>query len=647
MENLTINLSEISNLNHHQVIVLLLQISIMLIFARLLSEFAKKFKQPAVVGEILAGIILGPTVIGSIYPEFTEWLFPQEGLSSFGLNVFITVSAVLLLFIAGLEVELPVVINQGKKALYTSVMGIAFGFALGFSVSQAFPEFFGVEPEKQFIFSLFLGIGISVSALAVTARNLMDLGVFKTGLGMVIIASAMLDDFIGWIIFSIILGLSESSGSAWNVVMLFISTLIFVALMLTVGKRLIDMILPVINKYLSFPGGILSFAIAVCFLGAAVTEAIGIHAVFGAFIVGVALGDSIHMTTKTKEIIHDFVNNIFAPLFFVSIGLKTNFILYFDPYIFLVILALAFIGKALGSGLGATFGGFNRKESLVVSFGMNARGSVDVLFATLALGVGFINEQVFVALVLMALTTSMASGYLVKYLMRSIMPRKRAGSNGKENAEDNEPNGIILYGGNLLSYFIAKYLQEQKIPVLIVDPVKENLAIAKQENISYYEGDLLDENDFKTLDLSAYGQICALTDNPDLNVAVSKIFAKEFGENKVFRLISKKEAQSASLALPKNLLFRGYWYFNYLKRLIKKEPAIRQIRMDSEEGLNNFIYINKKRIVPLLIHRPNRRVEPISSYPMQVNDGDILVYFDVKKEEKEQRKRQRVVKQES
>lgn len=638
---------ELVKLNHHHVIILLLQISLMLIFARLLSELAKKFKQPGVVGEILAGIILGPTILGAIYPPFTETLFPVQGPSTFALNTFISFSAVLLLFIAGLEVELPVVINQGKKAFYTSILGIAFGFALGFTITYNFPDFFQPEEGKELVFSLFIGIGISVSALAVIARNLMDLNMFKTGLGMLMISSSMLDDFLGWIIFSVILALSEAGnggGGAWGVVLLFFSTLIFVMIMLTVGKRILNRILPIINKYLSFPGGILSFAIAVCMLGAAITEGIGIHAVFGAFIMGVALGDSVHMTTKTKEIIHDFVNNIFAPLFFVSIGLYVDFIAHFNLGIFLAILAMALGGKALGSGVGALLGGFTRKESLVVSFGMNARGSVDVLFATLALGGGFISEDVFVALVLMALSTSMMSGYVVKYLMKSILPRKsKTKTNGDEVVkEEEEANGVIIYGGNEFSYFLAKYLNDEKIPILIVDNQKENLSKAKNLSYPFYEGDLLDEKSFQELDLSSYGLFCAISDNADMNEAVAKSMAKEFGEKKTFRLISKKEAQSASLALPKNLLFRGYWYYNYLRRLVRKSPVIRQIRMNSEESLNNFIYLNKKRVVPLLIHRPNRKVEPISSYSMQVNDGDILVYFDVKRDDVEQKRRERV-----
>lgn len=639
-------------LTHHEIIVLLLQISLMLVFAKIFSELAKKLKQPAVVGEILAGIILGPTIIGAIFPEFMHMLFsiggiekavvegyvPREVVSPLLLNGFVSISMVLLLFIAGLEVELPVVINQGKRALYTSVSGIVISFSVCFMVAYFFPSFFGVPAEQQLVFSLFLGIGMSISALAVVARNLMDLGIFKSRIGMLIIASAMLDDFLGWMLFSIILGMTGSSGENKVLFTLF-ATIIFTVTMLTLGKRGINWSLPYINRYFTFPGGVLAFSMIICFLGAAMTEYIGIHAIFGAFIVGIALGDSLHMTTKTKEIIHDFVNNVFAPLFFVSIGLQVNFIEHFKLEFVIVILILAFVGKAVGTALGAYWGGFNRWDSMTVGFGMNARGSVDVIFASLALEAGIINQDIFVALVIMALITSMTSGYLVKYMTGNMLPEKdnSKSSNGKA-AEHSE--GVVFYGANKLSYFIARYLRSQKIPVLLIDYNKDNLSEAKTMSIPHYGGEI--ESVLDKLDFSDYSKFCSVTPDHDQNVLANDIFAEEFGEHSVYRLISKKEAQSASLALPKNLLFRGYWYYNYLDRLIAKEPPIRQVRLDSEESLNNFIFINKKRIVPLLIHKPNRKIEFISSYPTQINDGDILVYFDIDKELLRQRRREKV-----
>jgi len=163
---------------------------------------------------------------------------------------------------------------------------------------------------------------------------------------------------------------------------------------------------------------------AFCFLSAAFTEWLGIHAIFGAFLLGVALGDSEHMSERAKEIVHQFINNIFAPLFFVSIGLKINFFTNFELLLTLAILVISFAGKIVGSGYGAFRGGFNFKESLAVGFGMNARGAMEIILGLIALENGLIDEKVFVALVVMAIVTSMTSGPLMKWALKKKDPVK-------------------------------------------------------------------------------------------------------------------------------------------------------------------------------------------------------------------------------
>src|SRR5688572_8906296 len=198
----------------------------------------------------------------------------------------------------------------------------------------------------------------------------------------------------------------------WNTILL---TLSFTVLMLTVGRGMLNRVLPWVNRKLAWPGGVLSLSLALCFLAAAFTEYIGIHAIFGAFIMGVALGDSEHFSERAKEIVHQFINNIFAPLFFVSIGLRVNFFVNFDLLLTLIIIFIAFAGKIVGAGLGAKLGGFNWKESMAAGFGLNARGAMEIILGIIALENGLINEKVFVSLVIMALVTSMTSGPLMKW----------------------------------------------------------------------------------------------------------------------------------------------------------------------------------------------------------------------------------------
>ena len=406
-------------ISNSDVMHLLLQLSVMLIMGRLLAEALRRFKQPAVVGELIAGILLGPTVLGMIDFDLFQSLFPKPSAPATILSGFVQVAVVMLLFVAGLEVDLHIVWQQGRQAIYTSLLGLIIPFFIGFVFPYYFPEFFGIADSNQhLVFALFMGTAMAISALPVIVRILMDINIFKSRMGLLVVASAMVDDVIGWIIFSVILGMiGKEAGwfSAGNTLWL---TIAFAVLMLTVGRALLNKVLPWVNRKFAWPGGVLSLSLAICFLGAAFTEYIGIHAIFGAFIVGVAFGDSEHFSERAKEIVHQFINNIFAPLFFVSIGLRVNFVANFDWLITLIIIVIAFAGKLIGSGLGTRLGGFTWRESLAAACGMNARGAMEIILGLVALENRLINEKVFVSLVIMALITSMTSGPLMKRLLR-------------------------------------------------------------------------------------------------------------------------------------------------------------------------------------------------------------------------------------
>ncbi|MBL7853606.1 MAG: cation:proton antiporter [Cyclobacteriaceae bacterium] len=406
-------------LGEMDVMLLLIQLGIMLLAGRLMAEAARKLHQPAVVGELLAGILLGPTVLGLISPEWFHSLFPHDSNSGIVLSGIVQMAVVMLLFIAGLEVDLHIVWQQGRQAIYTSTLGLIIPFALGFVFPYYWPGFFGSEAESMRLpFALFLGTSMAITALPVIARVLMDLGLFKSRMGMLVISSAMINDVVGWLIFSVVLGLIGKGNQNLSLMNTVLLTIGFTALMLTLGRGMLNRVLPWVNKKLAWPGGVLSLSLALCFLASAFTEFIGIHAIFGAFIIGIALGDSEHFSERAKEIVHQFINNIFAPLFFVSIGLRVNFLANFDPWLTLFILLIAYAGKIIGSGLGTRLGGFSWRESLAAAFGMNARGAMEIILGLVALENGLIGERVFVSLVIMALLTSISSGPAMKWILR-------------------------------------------------------------------------------------------------------------------------------------------------------------------------------------------------------------------------------------
>jgi len=399
---------------HNDMIILLSSIGGILILARIFAELGKKIKMPIVMGEILLGIILGPTVFGSLFPDQFVSIFPKMGAAKIAMDGITGLSVVMLLFVAGMEVQLQIMLKQGRAAVYTSFTSMIIPFLLGIAAVWFFPGFFNFAPERKLVYALFFGIAMAVSALPVITRILMDLNLFKTKVGMVIIAAAIFDDLTGWLIFSFVLSMMGQEGEITSIWFTIGMILGFGLFMLIIGRAVINRTLPWIQKKLSWPGGVLSISLGLCFLGAAFTEYIGLHAILGAFIVGIAFGDSVHLHEREREIIHQFVTNVFAPLFFVSIGFKVNFIENFDAPLVLLVLFLAVGCKVFGATLGAYMGGLTRREALAVGFGLNARGAMEIILGTLALNAGLIDSKMFVALVVMALITSMISGPVMK-----------------------------------------------------------------------------------------------------------------------------------------------------------------------------------------------------------------------------------------
>lgn len=414
-----------------EITTVLLGFALMLGLARAFGEAANRLGQPDIVGEILAGILLGPTVFGALFPDLAAQLFPSIGAVSIAFDTMIMLAVVLLLLIAGLEIDLSVLWRQGRVALLVSVMGTVVPFAVGFGAAYAVPEFWGRSPGADtFTFALFFGTALSISALPVIAKILMDLNLFKTDAGMLIMAAAMFSDLVGWIIFSIVLGLMSANPApgaeagldgghgGFGVGTTIALTLGLVVFVLTAGRWLVHRSLPWIQSRLSWPGGVLSFTLVLALAGAAATEAIGIHAIFGAFLAGIAVGDSAHLREQTRTVLHQFVTYIFAPIFFVSIGLQANFLAAFNVPLILGVLGVAFLGKLAGCLIGARWGGLTRNEGWAIGFGMNARGAMEIILGLLALQYGVIEDEMFIALVVLALLSSVISGPMMSLFIK-------------------------------------------------------------------------------------------------------------------------------------------------------------------------------------------------------------------------------------
>lgn len=399
-------------------VVFLLSLAALLTLARLLGELARRGGLPLVVGEILAGVVLGPTLLGRIAPRARMWLFPP-GAPETMLSGYTTVGIVLLLTVAGLEVELDIVRRRGKSALMTSVLGIALPLAGGYLLGHLLPDSDLVRPEYRTLVALFLGVALSISALPVIAKTLLDLGLFKTDVGLLVMAAAMINDIVGWLAFSLLLGpLRGGNFEPMSVARTVALTGVFVAGALLLGRPVLDRLLVRLQRDTNTaPRRILSLVVLLALFGASFTQAIGLHAVLGGFIIGVMVSDSPHVKERTRAVIHDFVTAIFAPVFFASLGLRVDFVKAFDARLCVLVFVIATAAKVLGCTVGARSGGLGWRPAAAVGFGLNARGAMEIILALLALDAGIIREHLFVALVVMALATSIVSGPMMKWLL--------------------------------------------------------------------------------------------------------------------------------------------------------------------------------------------------------------------------------------
>jgi Kef-type K+ transport system membrane component KefB/mannitol/fructose-specific phosphotransferase system IIA component (Ntr-type) len=408
-------------MREHDVLVFLLSLAVLLSAARVLGELARRLGFPLIFGELASGILLGPTVFGRLAPAGQHALFPA-GVPANMLAGYTNVGVVLLLTVAGLEVNLGIVRRRGRSALLTSLMGIAMPLAGGVLLGVLLPDSDLIRPDRRMLFALFMGVALSISALPVIAKTLLDLGLFKTDVGLLVMAAAMIDDLAGWLAFSVLLG--PMQGGVLSVAAVGRSvalTVGFVVVALLLARPLLGRLVARLQaNHHNGPRRVLSLIVLLALFGASFTQWIGVHAVFGGFVVGVVIGDAPRLKESTRLIVHDFVTNIFAPVFFASLGLRADFVASFDLRLCVLVFLVASGAKVIGCTLGSRAGGLRWRPSAAVGFGLNARGAMEIILALLALEAGLLREQVFVALVVMALATSLISGPTMKWMLRGV-----------------------------------------------------------------------------------------------------------------------------------------------------------------------------------------------------------------------------------
>jgi len=395
----------------------LVQIGLVLAIPLCMAKLLERLSLSPLVVELLCGVLLGPSVFGMLAPHLFAQVFPAAGGATLAREAVTELGLLLFVFMAGLEIQPQRLRSLGMPIFWTSFLGILAPLVLGMGSVLLWPSFWrGGAPGRVPLLALFVGTILSISALPVIARILMDLRLMKTDLGVIVMSAAMLDDLAGWGLFAVILsnfgGEGHSPRNWWASL---VTVLLVFALLLNLSNKRIQQAV----GWLNLPKKTLQLKLTflVLMTAAIFTQVVGTHATLGAFLAGIALGRIPEARQLAHESFYRTTAGIFATLYFVSIGLKANFVASFDLLLAGFVLLIACAGKISGVFLGATLGGKKPREALMVALGMNARGAMGIVLTAVALEYGLIDQRIFVALIIMALATSVLSAVGIKHLL--------------------------------------------------------------------------------------------------------------------------------------------------------------------------------------------------------------------------------------
>lgn len=403
--------AESGNSGHASETLLLAQVVVLVILGRLLGELLYRLGQPSIIGQILAGILLGPTVLGSLWPAGQAMLFPPNPEQNAMIGGLSQLGILFLLLLAGMETDLGLAYRLRRSALVVSLSGIAVPFACGFALGFLLPEQLLPDPDKRLVAALFLGTALSISSLKIVATVVREMNFMRRNVGQLIVASAVIDDTAGWVIIAITLGIATTGTIAVGPLALTVlGTAIFLTLAFTVGRRAAFELIRWTNDNFHSDLPVTSTIIGLMCIMALITAGIGVQTVLGAFIAGLLIGQSPILTRQIDEQLRGLTTALFMPVFFGLTGLHTDLRVLLDPTTALLaagLIVIASVGKFGGAFLGARLNGLGFREALALGFGMNARGSTEVIVATIGLSVGVIDQRLFSVIVTMAIVTTL------------------------------------------------------------------------------------------------------------------------------------------------------------------------------------------------------------------------------------------------
>ena len=439
MASLTLNL-------HHDLAILLAQIITIIFVARFFGWVFRKIGQPSVIGEIIAGIALGPSLLGLYFPEFSSGLFPVQSLGN--LQFLSQIGLILFMFIIGIELDLKVLQNRAKEAVVISHASIVIPFALGIGLAYFVYYRFAPAGVAFLPFALFMGIAMSITAFPVLARIVQERGIHKTKLGAIVITCAAADDITAWCLLAAVIAIVKAGTFVSSLYVIGLAIL-YVIVMLFVVKPFLKKIGELYGTKENLSKPVVAIFFLTLIISSYLTEIIGIHALFGAFMTGVIMPDITKFRNLFIEKVEDVSVILLLPLFFVYTGLRTEIGLINDPFLWRVtgfIILVAVVGKFFGSALAAKFVGQSWRDSLTIGALMNTRGLMELIVLNIGLDLKVLTPEVFTMMVIMALVTTFMTGPTLNSINYIFKTKD-------ESILDEIPNGnkykiLISFGNN-------------------------------------------------------------------------------------------------------------------------------------------------------------------------------------------------------
>jgi Kef-type K+ transport system membrane component KefB len=426
--------------------VFVVQLVVLMLVGRLLGEALLRLRQPAVMGQLMAGLVLGPSLLGALFPDLQHALFPAAKEQKAMLDGMAQFGVLLILLMTGMETDLKLVKASSRASISASVFGIIIPFACGFALGEFLPDAMIPDPSKRLITSLFLGTALSIASVKIVATVVREMNFLRRTVGQVILGSAIVDDTIGWIIIAMIFGLAlQGHVDPLSVAKSVLGTLAFMVFSLTIGRRWVSLAIRWVNDTFVSEYAVITAILVIMGLMALTTHMIGVHAVLGAFVAGILVGESPILTRHIDEQLRGLILAFFMPVFFGTAGLSADLVVVLkDPHLLLLtlgLIAIATIGKFTGAFLGGELGGLSRRESLALATGMNARGSTEVIVATIGLSMGALSQDLFTMIVTMAIVTTLAMPPSLRWALARLPIRKE--EKERLEREEMEAKGFV------------------------------------------------------------------------------------------------------------------------------------------------------------------------------------------------------------